>query len=241
MRWSTRKSVLLGLAVGLIISGGTILWMHEQSPSTTRIMAPVTEPATPKTSQELAALAAEVARWKSEIQSDLSTLRSQLANVDRDQGSTNQQLDHIADKINQLGSEEATSAAGDKKDEGAPLTSEQERERERAHNQAELTLMEGTLRAETPDPAWASTAQLALRTTFHQEERPGIQIVDAECRRTLCRMELALDSSTTQDSYRTLPDLVPWSAPIIIQVDTETGAAVMYLAREEHSLPRMRE
>jgi hypothetical protein len=179
-----------------------------------------------------------VARWKGEMKNDLTTLRSQLASVDRDQGATDQQLNQIADKMSRVGLEEATS---DKEAEAAPLTPEQERERAAAREQAELALMEGTLRAETSDPAWANTAQLALQTTFQQEALSGVQMVKAECGSTLCRMELSLDDSTMQESYSSLPDLIPWSAASFLQLNTETGAAVMYLAREEYSLPELQE
>lgn len=241
MRWSARKFVLVGLAVGLAASGGAALWTEEQRATSARGVPLTVEPTTPETSQDFAALAAEVARLKGEMKNDLTTLRSQLASVDRDQDTADRQLNQIADKMSQASLEGAPSAANDEKAETASLTSEQERERAAAHDRAELTLMEGTLHAETPDPTWASTARLALQTTFQHEALPGIQMLNAECRRTLCRMELSLDGSTAQNSYRNLPNLAPWSAPSFIQIDTETGSAVMYLAREEHSLPQMTE
>lgn len=92
--------------------------------------------------------------------------------MDRDQGATDQQLNQIADKMSQAGLE---AAASDKETEAASLTPEQERERAVAREQAELTLMEGTLRTETPDPAWANTARFALQTTFQQEALSSIQ------------------------------------------------------------------
>src|SRR5688572_9938321 len=188
MRWSARKLVLVGLPIMLAASGGAALWTGEQPYTSAHAVPPAAEPATPGTSQDLAALATEVARWKGELKNDLTTLRSQLASMDRDQGATDQQLNQIADKMSQVGLE---AVASDKEAEAAYLTPEQERERAVAREQAELTLMEGTLRAETPDPAWANTARFALQTTFHQAALSGIQMVDAECGRTLCRMELS--------------------------------------------------
>jgi len=241
MRWSARKFVLMGFVVGLAASGGVILWTDEQSHIVARPAPPAAAPATPETSQELTTIVADVARWQSEMKSELTTLRAQLASVDHDQSATDQQLDQIADKIRRVGLEKTASTVGEKDAEAAPLTPEQEQERAAARNQAELTLMEGTLRAETSDLAWANTAQLALQTTFQQEALPGVQIVNTECRKTLCRMEFSLDDSTMQESYSNLPDLIPWSAPGFLKIDTETGAAVMYLAREEHSLPQLQE
>src|SRR5215207_3085384 len=164
MRWSARKFVLMGFVVGLAASGGVILWTDEQSHIVARPAPPAAAPATPETSQELTTIVADVARWQSEMKSELTTLRAQLASVDHDQSATDQQLDQIADKIRRVGLEKTASTVGEKDAEAAPLTPEQEQERAAARNQAELTLMEGTLRAETSDLAWANTAQLALQT-----------------------------------------------------------------------------
>jgi hypothetical protein len=78
------------------------------------------------------------------MKNDLTTLRSQLASMDRDQGATEQQFNQLAGKMSQAGLEVT---ASDKEAEAAPLTPQQEREHAVAHEQTELTLMEGTVRA----------------------------------------------------------------------------------------------
>ncbi len=161
--------------------------------------------------------------------------------MDRDQDATGHQLNQLAGTLSRAGGEGAIVPARDEGAEAAALTPEQERERAAARAQAELMLMEGTLLAEQPDSAWASTAQLALQATFQKEAISGVQLVDAECRSTLCRMELSVDDSIPQDSLRNLLNLAPWSGQSLIQIDTETGEAVMYLAREEHALPQAEE
>jgi hypothetical protein len=241
MRWSARKLVLVGLGVGVAAYSAATLWLYEQPHTSARVVHPAAGPTKQGRPSNIEALAAEVTRWKGKLKSDLTALRSQLARVDRDQDATDQQLNQLADKMSRADFEGATGAARDEGAEAVPLTPEQEHERAAARDQAELTLMEGTLHAEKHDPAWGSTAQHALHETFQKQAIPGVQMVDAECRSTLCRMELALDDSTAQDSYRNLLNLAPWSGPSLIQIDTETGAAVMYLAREEHTLPQLPE
>jgi len=242
MRWSARNIVLVGLGVGVATSGTAALWLYEH-PNTSapawRQAADATAQGTPK---DIAALEAEVQRLKGETEDGLMALRSQLARVDQDQDSSGDKINQLADKINRAGLDgSAVPAAKDDKADSAPLTPEEESQREAARTQAEIGLMEATLRAEKPDPAWASTAQLALHTTLHNGALPGVQMVGAECRATLCRMELTLDGSTAQESFRNLFDLAPWSGQSLIQLDTETGLAVMYLAREEHTLPQLTE
>lgn len=241
MRWSARNIILVGLGVGMIASSAAALWLHEQPDTSARLEHQAVDPAMQGTSKDVAALEAEVRRLKGETEDDLTALRSQLAQVDRNQALSGYTLTQLAEKINRVGLEGSAVSAGDEKANAAPLTSEEERERAAAQTQAEIELMEGALHAEQPDPAWANTAQLALNTTFQKEAIPGAQLVDAECHSTLCRMELSLDVSTVQENVRNLFDLAPWSGESFIHIDTETGLAVMYLAREEHALPQLTE
>lgn len=250
MKRSARTIVLVGLVVGVAASGAAALWIHKHSNTSARAWQQAADPTTRGTPKDIAALEAEVERLKanktqfaqlaSELKSDLTALRSQLAEVDRRQESTGHKLNQVADKISQAGLEGSAQAAGDEEADGALLTPEEERERAAARTQAEIELLEGTVLAEKTDPEWASAAQLALSETFQSEAIPG-HLVDVECRTTLCRMELSLDGSTPQDSFRHLIDSAPWSGESLIQIDTEAGVAVMYLGREEHALPQLTE
>ena len=252
MRWSARTIILMGLGIGVAASGTTALWLYEHPTTSVPAWRHATDATAQGTPQDIETLGAEVARLKAdkdqlaklsgEMKSDLATLHSQLARVDRNQESTSQRLNQISDTTGRDSLDGSTvPAARDDKADGATLTPEEERERATARTQAEIDLLEGTLRAEKPDPAWATAAQLALHTTLHNGAFPGVQIVGAECRTTLCRMELALDVATAQDSFRNLIDLAPWSGQGLIQLNAETGLAVMYLAREEYKLPQVTE
>lgn len=242
MKWSARNIVLVGLGVGLVASSAAALWFHEQPNTSARAEHQAANPTTWGTPKDIAALEAEVQRLKGETEDGLMALRSQLARVDQDQDSSGDKINQLADKINRAGLDgSSVPAAKDDKADSAPLTPEEESQREAARTQAEIGLMEATLRAEKPDPAWASTAQLALHTTLHNGAPPGVQMVGAECRATLCRMELTLDGSTAQESFRNLFDLAPWPGQSLVQIDTEAGVAVMFFAREEHALPQLTE
>jgi hypothetical protein len=242
MRWSARTVIVIGLGVGVVASGAAALWLHERPNTSAHTWQQAADPIMQGASKDIAALEAEVQRLKGETEDSLMALRSQLARVDQDQESSGDKINRIADKINRADLDGlAVPAANDDKADSAPLTPEEEGQREAARTQTEIGLMEATLRAEKADPEWANTAQLALHTTLHNGALPGVQMVGAECRATLCRMELMLDGSTAQESFRNLFDLAPWSGQSLIQLDTETGLAVMYLAREEHALPQLTE
>ena len=242
MRWSARTIILMGLGVGVAASSTAAVWLYEHPNTSAPAWSHAADATARGTPKDLETLGAEVARLKGETESDLTALRSRLARVDRDQESSSQSLNQIAEKLSRAGLDGSTvPAARDDKADGATLTPEEERERATARTQAEIDLLEGTLRAEKSDSAWATAAQLALHTTLHKEALPGVQLMKAECRTTLCRMELALDGSTAQESFRNLIDLAPWSGQGLIQLNAETGLAVMYLAREEHTLPQVTE
>ena len=242
MRWSVRTLALVGLGVGMVASSTAALWLYEQPNTSAPAWQQTADSTMRETPKDIAALEAEVARLKGETESDLTALRSRLARVDRDQESSGQRLNQIAEKLGRADLDGSTvSAARDDKANSAILTPEEERERAAVQTQAKIELMESTMRAEKSDPAWASTAQLALHTALHKEALPGVQLMKAECRTTLCRMELMLDGSTMQESFRNLIDLAPWSGQSLIQLNAETGLGVMYLAREEFKLPQVAE
>jgi hypothetical protein len=166
-------------------------------------------------------------------------LRSQMARLDQRQAASDATVRQLATHLGQINFEGSSAALDGQDIETAPVTPEQEREQAEARAQAEMALMEETLRTESPDAAWTHSAQSALADTFHAKAIPGAQLLDAHCRATLCRLEITLDSASAQDQYRELFDVAPWGAESLIHLNAETGAVVMYLARETHTLPQL--
>jgi len=157
-------------------------------------------------------------------------LHSQLTRVDRDQESIGRDINKIA----------AAGLTGGKEADALALTPEEEHERAEAQTQAQVELVEGTMRAEKIDLQWASATKLTLNEVFHSEAMTGMQLVEADCRTTLCRRELVLDDSTSpEDSFRKLGNLAPWQGQAFGRINE--GSAVVYLAREGYSLPQSKE
>jgi hypothetical protein len=101
---------------------------------------------------------------------------------------------------------------------------------------------EGTMFAEAADPEWASTAQRALQEAFHGEITAGLRLVQADCRTSLCRLELVLDGSLSPEAtFEQLIHFAPWNGQGFTQIDEEAGVAVVYLSREGHELPPARD
>jgi len=230
----------LGFGLVLVSIGATALWVHRHfEPSHTATVQATNQSedlAKRVTPEDVAGLKAEIERLKDgktgfeqlsrEMKSEMTALRSQLTQVERDQNLRSQE-EGLAQPI------------ADTEANAATLTPEEEQTRAEAQIQTQVALLEGTLLGEKPDSAWVNTAQLALSTTFHSETMAGVQLMKADCRTTLCRLELFLDGSTApEDSFRKLGHASPWQGQGFVQIDVESGKAVVYLTREGYSLPQ---
>ena len=110
-------------------------------------------------------------------------------------------------------------------------------------------MIEDTFSSEPADAAWAPAAELALREVFQHEDVGALALVEAACRTTMCRLEVAgghlpAEDVTFEESFRTLIHLIPWSGQGFGRVEDAEGAAptaVLYLTREGQVLPPLRE
>ena len=252
MEAKAKKMLVVGLGLGLMLTGvGTaIVWMPERrAPSYESAVVIPNQSENPvkfATLEHMQALRAEVERLKdsrsdleqlaAKVNSELALLRSQLALVSRNQASLAQHVDQIA----RADSEDLQAATRDKEAAAPELTPEEEIARTEAHVKAQIDSIEGTMLAEEADPKWASSAQIALDGAFQSEEVEGLKLINAECRTTLCRLELSLDGSTlAEENFRRLVYFSPWQGESFFQINHESGEASVYLAREGYSLPQM--
>jgi hypothetical protein len=116
-----------------------------------------------------------------------------------------------------------------------------------AQVQAQAGLVENTFSAEMSDPEWAGAAEVALQELFQSEDVIAIALVEAECRTTMCRLELAANNAPAggpgfEEAFRALIHLLPWPGEgfsRIDNLDSESPTAVLYLTREGHFLPQL--
>lgn len=121
------------------------------------------------------------------------------------------------------------------------LTAEEEMELADAEVRSQLELMEETVLTEETDAEWSKEAELALDQVYSKEEMEQVERVDVECRTTLCRIELFFDESAIpEEAFRNLAHLTPWEGEGFMRMDDgDKAQAVVYLAREGHSLPKL--
>lgn len=116
-------------------------------------------------------------------------------------------------------------------------------ERGKALMRAHADLIENTIKSEPGDLEWTNSVRTTLEEMFLSEKFADIQVLGTECGSTLCRIRFYLDDrGSTQDGIQRLARIAPTmpaSAESWIRTEnTETGEAVMYLARQGHPMPR---
>ena len=225
---------LLSFGLALVGIGAAVFWMHgrysaSHGSSITESNSLEAINALEAEIKEMKGGSSDLERRSAEMNSELTSLRSQLVDLNQGQES----IDRIA-------------SAQDGDGAAAELTPEEEAEQVEAQTMELIEFFEETILTEETDPEWSSLAELVLDEASKNEEMTEFNLVDAKCGTTMCRMELSLDGSESpEESFRKLAHLAPWQGESFIRVqdgnDRESAQAVIYLAREGYSLPQHRE
>jgi hypothetical protein len=230
---------LLSFGLALVVIGAAVFWMHgrysaSHGSSITESNSLKAINALEAEIKELKGGSSDLEQRSAEMNSELTSLRSQLVDLNQGQESI--------DRIASAGLESSGASAPD--GEGAvELTPEEEAERVEVQTMELIEFFEETILAEGTDPEWSSLAELALDEASKSEEMTEFNLVDAKCGITMCRMMLSLDNSESpEESFRKLLDFAPWQGEGFIRIqdgnDRESAQAVVYLAREGYSLPQ---
>ena len=112
-----------------------------------------------------------------------------------------------------------------------------------AQLQTQIETLEAAVYGEKPDPVWTRDAEQALQAMWQGQENRGLSLVHAECRTSLCRLELDLDGTrSAEESFHTLIHHIPWAGQSFVQItEGEAPQVVLYLAREGYALPQVTE
>ena len=105
-----------------------------------------------------------------------------------------------------------------------------------------VDLIDEALRDETVDIEWSEVAVEALYESLDNESTKGIEILNADCRSTYCRMDLAFDFDIPEKGFGTLGTNLPWNGELFVHIDdANSNEVVAYLARESYELPNFSE
>jgi hypothetical protein len=107
---------------------------------------------------------------------------------------------------------------------------------------AHKDLLDHTLEGEAWDYEWSNEAITALQVSKTQYQDTSIEMIDVDCGSTLCRVMLNFTPGEHENSIRHFQNALPWAGEMFFQVeDINTGEAVIYISRENHSLPKISE
>lgn len=187
------------------------------------------EPAiTNQQSLSLKALKVQIASWKqnqSALSEKIETLQSQID----DMAQTSQ---HTPDRTQvQDGEGSAVSETDVEKQEEENLSKIYE----------QIDLFENTIASESEDAQWSDEAVSAINKAMsNSQEELNMELLEVDCRSTLCRMSFSLDSGSPENGFKRLQDNFPWDSEMFFQVDDmDAGEAIVYIARKDHQLPRI--
>ena len=106
-------------------------------------------------------------------------------------------------------------------------------------------LVEQAIVSEQLDPSWAASAETSIRAVFEHSEMQSVKLLNAQCRATLCRIDIAPSDSGAADnfdqSFRRMLLHLPWQGQGFGRVFDPFGrspTAVFFLAREGNALPQ---
>lgn len=105
-------------------------------------------------------------------------------------------------------------------------------------DQAQMELLRTRFEQEPRDAKWSDQATGKLEDVYKGELFKGMEVARADCRSSLCRVDVRIASPETGHvALRLLGLKAPWSAPNFVSINTETGQGIFYLARAGHNLP----
>ena len=101
------------------------------------------------------------------------------------------------------------------------------------------SLIDRTIEMERVDRDWAPRAAIALQAAFSSAAMSGYEVIETDCRTTLCRVDLWVDSDrlAVGDGYQRLVRVAPWSGHSFFLISKDPRYAVFYLSREGDTLP----
>ena len=167
--------------------------------------------------ESLTALGKEV----SQLRADLTSLRAEL------------QTKHLAQVSSAKVSEQ------DAATDAQALTEIRVKEEERLQKQGEA--LEAGFRQQTTDPDWSTKAKGLIQQALASDKVDSKNIIDVECRTSMCRVELANDTNSNAPRIAEFPMKISEELPNILvnQTDESDGSTttILYLSKDDFVLP----
>jgi hypothetical protein len=218
-----KHAILLTLAIALVSGGATATFVYTREPSEADTNLARGSKGGQSAGQN-SATETETNRLLQSLVRDMATMRAQIAGLEQRTAAMNE------DKSSELVDDKAE-----------PSDSERAEQRDAALK-AQRELLESSLQNEAKDRKWVDGAQTKLGSAYGVAAAQGVRFVDADCRSTMCKVNLELDKADrkTERELRKLMDKpAPWSGTRMMHMDRQTGQVTMFMMREGHALPTL--
>jgi hypothetical protein len=106
---------------------------------------------------------------------------------------------------------------------------------------AQTDLLVEQMHREGIDPVWKRDAEAQIRERLAEQPMTGAIRTDIECRASLCRLDVIVESvDVRDDAVAALPLIVPWSFEGYYRAaDDDEQHVIVYVTREGATLPRL--
>jgi len=246
-------ALLLGISAAVAFTGVSIFWVYgpkervwnravsgsARLQATGSRVGPKDLEALKEKIKQLESGKRNLERESTKFQDELNLLRSQLAELRQSQKTrSSHRVPAVETGVEAMGVAKGADASTD----ASELTPEDEIEQADEKMWAQADVIEDAIQMEDTDPEWSRAATNELDNAYRSEAMVGAELVSAECRTTLCRMELVLNGSKpAEETFRSLIDLAPWEGQGFVQMDDgEYAQAIVYFSREGYTLPQVK-
>ncbi len=222
--------IVTGLALGGVM-GGSVVWFHQEAPQEVLIRTQENTESSTSPNNSLSGKHAPLEAGNRTLKASNINANLEIASLPRaikpSQQNENKFAEHLDD-------EETIGAKKEKENETKEFISGEEQQ----ESFSLTSRLEEILSTEESDQQWSILAESELYEAFSSEQVGGaLQVADAHCRSTLCRIRFSIDASKpSQENLRYLMDCWPWSGQFFFQF--QSGEALVYLAREGYNLPQ---
>jgi hypothetical protein len=115
------------------------------------------------------------------------------------------------------------------------------RAEEEEHIQEQGEVLETGFRQQTTDPNWSTKAKSLIQGALASDKVASKDIIDIECRASMCRVELANDGNNKAPKIAEFPMKISEELPNIMVNQTNesdgTSTTILYLSRDDFILP----
>lgn len=171
----------------------------------------------------------------------LTSLRSELATLKREYGQLTRSLRAVEETLSRSLPAITQPGAPPDMEEGVGTDTENNMQRSAEEKTTEaLYTLDLQLGKEPDDTTWSPGAEAEIATFVHSESMEGSRVLSADCRSTLCRVEVEHEDAGAQDwLVAHIPMEPPFDGEILVhQINNDSlpPRTLVYLARPGHSL-----